>query len=423
MNDPKVTFTPDSYVFLYDDLEVVLDRFLEDRRDGLKAEVEVRSSLQPAPGLVHYGRITLTSTQSRSQFVHACQARVGEGWHDETDFAAIVGDVCVRSLKHWREGDPPVSLLEVDPSVRPKWLLHPFVEYGGPTVLFAYGESGKSLFALAMAATVASGRNIVGELMGEPANVLYLDWEADKETHAERLFALCRGAGIGELNHVYHHSMVASIAEAGPAIRKLVATMQIGMIVIDSMGMARSGSAVEAEPTVQVYRAVRSLRVPALIVDHIAKDAGDGNNPYGSIYTNNLARITWRLDAVKEEGKPEYSVALTNKKGNNMERQRRLAYRVAFDYDESREIAAAQVLRTITIETLDPLNVPEFNRSAPLAQRLLHEIASGGPMVAEELADQLGEDQAQVRARLADLRKKGAVKKGETGKWGLSSNR
>lgn len=416
MLEPKVTYLADSHVYQYGDIEVVLDRFVEDKRDGLKAEIEVRSSRPPTPGLIHYGRIALTSTESRAKIIRACEARSGDGWHDDTDFGAIIGDLSIRSIKRWREGEPAVDLTSVEPGNRPRWKLRPFLEYGGPTVLFAYGESGKSLLALALSVDLAAGSSLLGEPQEDPCPVMYLDWEADQYTHGERLQALLTGSGVTLERPVYYRRMLASLTESAYAVRKELAVLGVGAVVIDSMGMARGGDAKEAAPTIDFFRSVRSLGVPALILDHLPKE-GDGNNPYGSIYTTNLARITWRLDAAKEEGRQEYHVALTNKKGNNVGRLPRMAYRVAFDVDPVTEL-----LRTVTLERCDPLDVPDFAATASLSDRILRAIDEYGPMEPQAIAEELGLDERerkQLYPRLRDLRRRGLLAKDPaTGRYG-----
>jgi hypothetical protein len=401
-----VTCTPDAYIYQFGDLQIVLDRFVEDKRDGLRAEIEITSSREPRPGLIHYGRIALASTASRRQIVQACEARTGDGWHDDTDFGGILEYVCVHAIKRWREGEPTTNLLDVAPTGRPRWLLRPFLEHGGPTVVFAYGESGKSLLALAMAVSLAAGAPLVGEPQGEPCPVLYLDWESDQHAHAERLRALLAGAGLTLAQPIYYRRMLASLPESVATARKEIAVRGVGAVVIDSLGMARGGDANEMVATVDVFRAIRSLGVPALVLDHLAKEA-TGDHPFGSIYTTNLARLTWRLDSAKEEKRQEYHVAFVHKKGNNVGRLPRLAYRVTFATESESEI-----LRTVTIDRCDPLAVPAFEQTASLRERILHVIDTEGPQTAAQLIARLELDerqQQQVYSRLADLRRAGVL--------------
>jgi RecA-family ATPase len=78
------------------------------------------------------------------------------------------------------------------------------------------GGTGKSFFGLALGVTQATGWPVLGELDGEPGPVLYLDWEADEGTHAERLAAITLGADVPEAPAIYYRRMVASLKESAP---------------------------------------------------------------------------------------------------------------------------------------------------------------------------------------------------------------
>lgn len=393
----------DAYLFRVDGVEVEMTRFTEDRRDGLKAEVEVRSLIPPR-GIIHQARLNLTSTESRARFVRACVERVSEDWHGDTDFRAIIEACCIRALERWRRGEPPKDLLSVPLRERPRWKLRPFLENGGPTVLFAYGESGKSLLALAMAVDMASCAGLVGESMEPPCPVLMLDWEADEYAHAERLRAILAGAGVSLVAPIYYQRMSSSLAEAAATLSREIARLNVGAVIIDSMGMARSGEAKDAGPTIDVFRAIRTLRVPALVLDHLPKD-GDGDNPYGSIYTTNLARITWRLEALKtEEG---HRVLLVNKKSNNAGRLPRVGLDLQFETEPETDL-----LRSVTIRHIDASTIAAMLSTAPLTDRILGVLRNGGPMAPAEIAEELALDERerkQLYPRLRELVQRGKL--------------
>lgn len=94
-------------------------------------------------------------------------------------------------------GGPAIRLADLDPPSGVRWVLEPFVEEGGATILAAAGELGKSYLCLAAAISVATGETLIGDFaptMKGP--VLYLDWETNADTHNYRLRTICAGAGI-----------------------------------------------------------------------------------------------------------------------------------------------------------------------------------------------------------------------------------
>jgi hypothetical protein len=198
-------------------------------------------------------------------------------------------------------------------------------------------NSGKSMFALGIGVAIAAGMPVFGVRPAQSMSVLYLDWESDAVTHADRRRALCAGANIDPLAApVLYRRQSASLAESAPHIRRVIAEHGIGLVIVDSLGAARGGEPESADSTIRLFNAARTLDVPWLGVDHVTKNGGDGQvKPFGSVYTSNLARLTWGLEKVEELGHGRMIVALKNHKGNNGSSLGRRAYDVEFREDET----------------------------------------------------------------------------------------
>ena len=71
--------------------------------------------------------------------------------------------------------------------------------------------------------------------------------------------------------------------------------------MLDSLAAATGGDA-GAEAATKVFRAIRSLHIGALIIAHIPKSPGEGQEPsiYGSVFHKNFARATWELRKEQE---------------------------------------------------------------------------------------------------------------------------
>ncbi len=349
----KATYLPDTHIYQYPDLEITLDRFVEEAREGVKCHILITSSRAPHAGLLHQGRFNLEAAQSRTQLTNKLHSRALEGWHDDTDFGAVLEEVCYQSLKRWREGDPLIDLRTYERPQRARWLLEPYVEYGGPTVMFARGKSGKSFLATGMCMSIAAGAVVVGIPMIEPAPCLYLDWETDEATHKERLDALMRGHGIDRLEApIYYRRQVASISDSADHLRKEIATKGIQFAVIDSLGFARGGDPIAAEPTLRAFNAMRSLGIPILVTDHQSKDAieNKADVPYGSIYTENASRRLYRLTGhdlePTEQGVYRKVLAVENTRSNNGRTYPRHAYEMTFINDADDGLVEATIHRT-----------------------------------------------------------------------------
>ena len=63
--------------------------------------------------------------------------------------------------------------------------------------------------------------------------------------------------------------------------------------------MALTGSPESAEATLELTRAIRTLNVPVLLIDHISKAAikGEDDMAFGSVYTEYSSRLAWQLNA------------------------------------------------------------------------------------------------------------------------------
>lgn len=360
MNPPQVTYLMDSYRFSWKEegVDIIAD-LLHQERDGLKCELTVTTSRAPHAGLLRQGNFNVSSATTRSQWEKALSQRM-----PDVDWYAAMEMLCALTLKRWRDGEPVVDLSYIEPRSSVPFLLPPFVVDGAATVLFAEGGTGKSLLALAMGVSIATGYELLGSAATRIGPVLYLDWEWDAQSHAERLQAICAGVGIERPAGLIHYRHeVAPIWEAAPAIRRCIAELGIVFVVIDSLGFARGGEPESADLTLKTFAALRTFGVPVLCLDHVAKNATDKKYSFGSVYTTNAARMTWRADAVKSEGETMIKVGLSNQKANGRY-QRPRGYQIDMDIDAEDRLLAVRFTPT-SIE-----GVPGLSKALPLADHI-----------------------------------------------------
>jgi hypothetical protein len=251
--------------------------------------------------------------------------------------------------------------------------------------------------------TAATGRAVVGQLRGDPVAAMYLDFEGDAGPFVESLDAILRGAGLHDRPAIFYRRMSASLIESVPVLRREIADLGIGLVVIDSLGAARNGEPESAELTIRLFNAARSLEVPWLGIDHVTKANGNsGSRPFGSTYTHNLAGLTWGLDVAQDEGAAAIAIALVNHKRNAGRRLPRRGLRLEF------EVGANDELLSIRFRQQDPADNPELASRLPLRQRLLAELR-GGPLAVDDLAGELGVDEKQVRSRVGEMVRRGEL--------------
>lgn len=397
-------------------IEMTLERLTE-HRDGIIAEITVAVTIGETPGLLHYARLNLLSTSTRAQLQKTLSGRM-----DSVAWGTALEQVCLMTVARYRTGEPVVDLREVDLEQANRWRVRPFIEDDAATIIFGDGGVGKSLFAMAIAVTMASGVSVLGELIGERGPVLYLDWEADAQTHAERLAALCFGAHLFDPPPVHYRRMVASLAESAPLIRKDVAQLGAQLVIVDSLGAAKSDEPEGAQASISLFRAGRSFGVPWLGIDHIAKaSAGSlskpGSRPFGSTYTHNLARLTWSLEQADEQLPDGYELAVTNQKRNNGKLLGRRGYRVTV-----RTSTDGERLTGAQFSAIDVRSTVGLMKTLPLADRIYADLLRH-PLSNAELYDEFpDEPKATIRARLKDLRDRGRVIQVAHERWGVVAN-
>lgn len=401
MSELRATYTDDTYLFVSagGEAQVEMTRFRPGRDGALQTEIEVRWNQKPYEGLMHHSTLNLLADQSVKRLANQLTDRMGE-----FDWFGFLTATTYRAKKRYREGEPPVKLADVDPTTRPRWLIRPLLEFEGPTVVAAPGGSVKSMLALAAALTVASGRaKVLGIRPMTTGPVLYLDWESDQYAHRNRLEAMCRAAKIEIPDNIYYRREYAPVHESVEELARLVRRLEATMVVIDSKGMSLAGDPKEADVTVRMFKAVRRLAVPTLIVDHVTNEAikKGSDRPFGSVYTQNAARNVWMADVASSQP-GEVTVLWKHTKSNNGPKGTKLAWRVEFDMDE-----AGDHYEEIRIKPMSPIDVlallgGEDTSLRGQIRRLL--IKATEPMTVEEISGLLGAKPATVRARLNDGR-------------------
>ncbi len=358
MSKWKHTFRDDLYTFSCDEAIIVFDRIAAGKNGEIKTECEVRWNLEPKAGLVYHGSLNILAATSVVAFANHCEKRI-----PEYDWQAAFVKVTHKAKTRYREGDPPVPLITIDGSYQRRWLLPPILEYGGPTVVAAPGGSGKSFLALAALATVCTGR---GKFLGinsksKPASGLYLDWESDGPSHSNRLEALCVGADVEYPSNLFYRRESAPFAESAADLARYVTKAGVGMVVIDSKGAALGGAPEDAAEALKFFRAVRLLGIPALIVDHVTNEQAFSKKgayrPFGSVYTQNLARNIWMVRLGEPED-GELSVSWKHTKSNNGPLRPDIAWRLGFDMrgDDLYESIRIKQVPSKNVQSIHPEN-------------------------------------------------------------------
>lgn len=367
------------YIWKEERVQVTVERIREDSRHTPTADIRIIG--QPE-GHIHMTRVNLLSTQARSQVARHAAGRCTRG----RDWEAIVEQLCVMTLDHWREGEPVVNLGEVNPPAEPQYRLRPILLENEATLIYGEGGIGKSYLAAYLAAQVDQGIKI-GSYEPVKGRVLYLDYETNKEIAARRFQALTRGFGMGTPSTVYYRFCYQPLAADISEVQRIVAEQDIEFILVDSAGPACGGDPESASSAINYFTALRSLRKTSLTIAHRSKANSVG--PFGSVYWVNYPRATYELKKSQEIGENTMHVALLHRKVNEGQIQKPVSFEFKFH---------PQAV-SVKEETLD--SVPDFASELPISEQIVVAIRDGGAMTAKELAEYIGQALTSVQVILS----------------------
>jgi len=184
------------------------------------------------------------------------------------------------------------------------WLAEPIIAAKRSTAIFAPGGTGKSLLALYIAASLATGTKIFGRPI-QPISVLYLDYEMTADDLAERLTSM--GFDEHDLGHL-HYALLPSLPgldepEGGKAVVRLAEMCDAQLVVIDTFGRAVHGDENEADTVRAWYRwtgiHLKHAGRAFVRVDHAGKDVTKGQR--GTSAKNDDVDVVWQM-AAKDGG-------------------------------------------------------------------------------------------------------------------------
>lgn len=356
---------------------------------GLEAWVELRVDDDEIP--VAQGQRNLMVAQAIRPFVSDAE-HYQEGTARKVPWEEGLRQAFYETIEAWREGSATVDLTTVEPKGL-EFLVDPIIESGGATRLIAAGGFGKSLFASALALTVVTGSpRFLGLDAQKEGPVLYLDWETNQDTHAQRIHALCSAAKVpvppkGML--MYRNESVP-LYRSVQAVRRAVDRTGAVMLVIDSAKMAAgpSGQSSGEEATLSLHAALREIGPPAAIIDHKAKEAIEKKRRggYGNVFNDNLARMVWEFTNTTEpkRGLKQFVLELT--KENNVGQLPPLAFQLSTS-------GGKQGIVSAKFTQVDPQAVYAGSDSQSWPDRVFALLVpSPEPLTADRILEMLGPD-------------------------------
>jgi len=303
------------------------------------------------------------------------------------------------------------------------WVVEGIVPARFVTNLYADSGQGKSFVVLHLAFCCLTGSPFCGKAV-KPGRVLFLDWELDEQTTAQRWYAVCRGGGFASaVRGLLYKSMTEPLVKAYNHIRQLVAKHKPVLVVIDSLGKALGNDPLDPKVVIQTYHALDQLGVAVLVVDHQPKSTGEATysslREYGSAYKGHLARSRLQLERLNDAKTPDgvrIGLLLRHKKSNFSTLQPDVHLAMTFVHGE------AGRLHSVRFEMVQADSADEALGSRGEILALLRE----REMTADAIAEHTGLARNTVSEHLNALRRSGFVEvvrvDGRTKVWGIKPN-
>lgn len=383
---------------------------------GIEALITVWPDYMQDPLVVNQ-LVNINSYRSKKEIVDAIKAQCIPS---QVNWASLL-EQCYYQLTVRINSPLIVSDLNTEPiSMGVNYVLHPLLPFGHPTTLYCPGGSGKSITSDFLGFIIQNGI-AVPSLNFYPLkqNVLYLDWEADEETHKRYIKAIKAGLGIDAAEKFSYiklerplHSEVANIIE-------VVKTNEIGFIIIDSqMAATAEGDKYMSESQVasQYYNDIRSFNCSTLTLDHVTKEAmkfdDNSGTAYGSVVKYNRVRCQWEMKKTQEEDGSYIELALSNKKFNLGRLHKPIGIRINFEND-------SDVLVNVTFEPCDLAENPVLSKTLPVKTRLINSLRKIKRADVTTLAEYIDAKESTVRTELS--RSKNYFVELSNKEWGLKN--
>ena len=419
MAKPRLERNGDAFFLAWDEMGIgfAVDR-LRDTSSGIRAELSIESITPGRTG--HLGgpvSIDLLAMRGQSEVANFLAKRVNSQSSDQ--WQAMVVQACTMVSAAWRKPAPIVDLAVVERKPV-DYLIDGLVPARESTLFYGDGESGKSMLALRVAFSIATGLPLPwGPEPKRTEQVLYLDWETTPETISSRLHRLCDGMNV-PVPTIHYRQCFRPLADDLGNIRADIARLKVGTVVVDSIGFACVGSLTEDQTAREVMGALRGMgAVTRIVVAHVsrnvANDARGRGEPFGSKFFWNGMRSG--IEVRRSEDTPaqdSIDLGLFHRKSNDGRHYPAIGLQMTFEGRDG----------PICVQPSDLHEVSDLAVRTPVSVRL-REMLKRGAKSTPELAEALEEKEETIKRTLNRMPDAITVEpgggRGHPAVWGLSS--
>lgn len=375
---------------------------ITDNSSGIHCRIEFSTHTDPIYGPI---RTNLLSSSARESLVRQLKGR-----NKDINWSIALDQITKLVSSSIDEVGSGIDMRFYKPTNQNQgWAIRPFVQDKSATLVFGTGGEGKSTLVVSLLLSKASGRAFIpGIDPGEPAAVMFCDWEDNEDQFYLTCNALLAGMGMTSkdllMPVIYKRFAGGALSDYTEVIAEDIARHNIKIMAIDSL-VASSGnehSPNDAEAARVWHQVVSSFGIASIGITHIAKsNASKDGTPFGSVFYFNLARSIFQCS---REVESEHSsvLAITHRKGNNTGIMKPVGLRADFEsdeYDRATKIVYSEVDLNTTQVLATKLSVIER------ILFLIKDIA----MEPKEIADELDLPSNTVRQSLLRAKEKKLV--------------
>ncbi len=208
------------------------------------------------------------------------------------------------------------------PRTEPKWLCEPLLEEGRVIALYSPAKTGKSLLVLEIAAGLAAGRPVLGNVAREPVSVLsVVDMENSHDDIRERLHDMgYEPADLVNLHYLSFPDLPYLDTEAGgDALLKYAQSCGATLVILDTISRFFRGEENSNDTFRSVYRntimPLKRAGVTVLRLDHTGKNEEAGQR--GASAKVDDVDAVWLLERTKNQG--HFKLSRTHSRTNHGE--------------------------------------------------------------------------------------------------------
>jgi hypothetical protein len=420
---PEWTRAGNDFGFLWAELGIAaaIDRVREDR-DTLSGHITFRTA---AGAHLHLTKLNLMAPRPRADLTKYMRERApGPEWDE------VLEQICTIILREWYTPPRPIDLHTITmPAASDIYLdSRRMIPSGQMTGLYGPGESAKSLLALGLGLSIASGVPFAQVQPVKIGDVIWLDYEDVAWVAASRQGAFMRGMGITGQPPLHYYEMDRPIFEVSEWLRAEVARTNAVLVIVDSYVPSVGADPETADAAQRFHRAIRMTKAATLVITHISKTDMEKRRamPFGSVMVTNLARSLWEISKASDEREDarnpntprELRIGAYQRK-NNFGRRGQEAFRLRLSLEGG-------LVTRIEATEAHIEDDSELSEKAGLAQLIENALKRGGQMTAGELAEWTGQSPDNVGRTLRRrsdkfVRLDGGAQggRGREGKWGM----